>query len=254
MWTVARYLPVAPFSLKSASATASGGKTVLVPTPYALKMALLDVAIRTLGIAEGERLFPLLRDLSIAVELPRDLVVMKGFGKIRRLLKDKSNEEKAQEAQEKKHWPMQPTIAYREYVYYRDPFQLAFQLSQAEPLPQMITQLLPVINYVGKRGSFIQMMETPSQVAEIPRDHFTELTQRELQSFPIAGTLQLLDDCGPTLTFQKVNVYSEDRITPGKERLLRHVVLPYQLMRSSRSYSWYQRIETKEWERDHGWL
>ncbi len=112
MWLVARYLPVAPFSLKPAAATSSGGKTLLAVTPYAVKMALLDVAIRTLGVTEGERLFPLLRDLSISLELPNDLVVMKGFSKIQRPLKDKGNEEKAQEAQERGHWPMQPTIAY----------------------------------------------------------------------------------------------------------------------------------------------
>src|SRR5258707_1195529 len=129
MWITARYLPVAPISLKPANATSSGGKTLLVPTPYALKMALLDAAIRTLGLAEGERLFPFLRDLRIALDLPLDLVVIKGFSKIRRPMeiKDKKvQEQKEREAQEKKSWPMQPTIAYREYVAYRDPFTLAF--------------------------------------------------------------------------------------------------------------------------------
>src|SRR6266487_5523575 len=93
MWIVARYLPVAPFSLKPAAATSSGGKTLLVPTPYAIKMALLDVALRTLGLAEGERLFPALRDLSIALQLPQDLVVMKGFSKIRRPFESKERSE-----------------------------------------------------------------------------------------------------------------------------------------------------------------
>jgi len=53
MWMIARYLPVAPFSLKPAAATSSGGKTLLVITPYAIKMALLDVAIRIMGITGG---------------------------------------------------------------------------------------------------------------------------------------------------------------------------------------------------------
>ena len=42
------------------------------------------------------------------------------------------------------------------------------------------------------------------------------------------------------------HIYSSERITVGKERILRHVVLPYKLKRSSRSYSWYQRITEKE--------
>lgn len=242
MWIVAHYLPVAPFSLKPAAATASGGKTLLVPTPYALKMALLDAAIRTRGIAEGERLFPFLRDLAIWLDVPNDVMVMKGFGKIQRLLKDKSNEAKAQDAQERKHWPMQPTIAYREYVYYRDAFQIAISLPDETPLPPELPQLLLSINYFGKRGGFVQMLERPAVVEQLPEGQFIELTPNSLGAFYHDGTLQMLDDCGSSLTFQRANIYSPDRITLGKERILRHVVLPYRLLRSSRSYSWYQRI------------
>ncbi len=245
MWIVARYLPVAPFSLKSAAATASGGKTLLVPTPYAIKMALLDVAIRTSGIAEGERLFPLLRDLAIWLEAPNDLIVMKGFAKIRRLLKDRGNEEKAQEAQARGHWPLQPTIAYREYVYYRDAFQLAFTLPGGAP-PSGLQQLLLGVNYLGKRGGFIQILEQPRQMAQLPEGHFIELTPDRLQTFYSDGTLQILDDCGSTLTFQRANIYNSERITLGKERILRHVVLPYKLKRSSRSYSWYEYIQGEQ--------
>src|SRR5579871_3074961 len=99
MWIVAQYLPVAPFSLKPAAATSSGGKTLLAPTPYAIKMALLDIAIRVQGVEAGERLFPFLRDLTVAAALPEDLIVMKGFSKIQRPLKDKGDEQKAMEAQ-----------------------------------------------------------------------------------------------------------------------------------------------------------
>ena len=243
MWLVARYLPVSLFSLKSASATASGGKTLLVPTPFALKMALVDAAIRTRGIAEGERLFPLLRDLSLWLEAPRDLVVIKGFGKIQRLLKDKSNAEKASAAQEQGRWPMQPTIAYREYVYYRDSFQLAVAMPDGSDIPSDIAQLLLSVNYLGKRGSFIQLMEQPRIVEQLPSQHFIHLTPTTMEPFSMEGTLQMLDDCGPSLSFAHANVYDAKRITPGKERLIRHVVLPYQVLRSSRSYSWYRRLQ-----------
>ena len=246
MWTIARYLPVAPFSLKAASATASGGKTVLVPTPYALKMALLDATIRTRGVAEGERLFPLIRDLEIALAGPQDLVVMKGFSKIRRLLKDKTDEKKAHEAHEKKSWPLGPTIAYREYVFYRDAFSLAFRSATTSQLPQEIIAALLRLNYIGKRGGFIQLTEHPFQIQDLPGQSFVELTSTVLQSFHKAGTLQMLDDCANTLTFQKVNSYSGERVTAGKERIFRHVVLPYQLTRSSRSYSWYCLISQKQ--------
>src|SRR5437763_41387 len=164
MWIVARYLPAALFSLKPAAATSSGGKTLLVPTPFAIKMALLDAAIRTMGIAGGESLFPHLRDLSIWFEAPTDLVVIKGFSKIQRPIRDKGDEEKTREAKEIGHWPMQPTIAYREYCYYGGSFQLAFTLADGMPLAQQLYQLLLSINYLGKRGGFVQIMEPPQQV------------------------------------------------------------------------------------------
>src|SRR5258708_30753927 len=189
MWMMARYLPVAPFSLKPANSTSSGGKTLLAPTPYAIKMALLDVAIRSWGQAEGERLFPFLRDLRIAINLPHDLVVMKGFSKIRRPLKDKNDEEKAAEAQMRGHWPMQPTIAYREYVFYRDPFALAIASEDEATLHSALPYLLPRINYFGKRGGFVQALEPPRSQEELPAEQFVELTSAEQRAFYLQGTL-----------------------------------------------------------------
>src|ERR1700722_18200764 len=45
-WLVAAYSPVTMFSLRMTHATSKGGKTLVVPTPYAVKMALLDVCFR----------------------------------------------------------------------------------------------------------------------------------------------------------------------------------------------------------------
>lgn len=241
MWIVAQYLPVSFFSLRPAGATSSGGKTLLVPTPYAIKMALLNAAICSQGINEGEHLFPFIRDLSLYLDPPEELIVVKSFSKIRRELKDKSNPEKAQRAREKKEYPMQPTIAYREYINYHGTLRLACEYADdflSFVLPPLFTQ----INYLGKRGGFIQIMEPPEQVEQLPPGRFIELTPDDLRTFNSKGTLQMLDDCGKSLTFQRANIYSAERITLGKERILRHVVLPYRLKRSSRGYSWYEYI------------
>src|SRR5579884_2091281 len=216
MWIVARYLSVAPFSLKPAVATSSGGKTLLVPTPYAIKMALLDVAIRTRGEAEGERLFPALRDLSIALALPHDLVVMKSFGKSKRHVESKESkksdetpeqfearlQEKLAERMERGQYPFYSTIAYREYVYYRDPFSLALAAPVDHNLPGELAALLTGINYLGKRGGFMQLIEPPRYADELPDGQFVLLTPDRQQSFHTDGTLQALDDCSTTLTFQ----------------------------------------------------
>ncbi|GHO77464.1 hypothetical protein KSD_52350 [Ktedonobacter sp. SOSP1-85] len=243
MWMIAHYLPVSFFSLRPANATSSGGKTLLIPTPFALKMALLGAAIRTRGLAEGEHLFPFLRDLELYLEPPEEMIVVKSFSKIRRELKDKSNAEKAQKAREKKEYPMQPTIAYREYVNYKGSMSLACQLSDDSPLAPILPELLMCINYLGKRGGFLQMLEKPYEAQALPEGRFIHLTAGQMQDFEVSGTLQMLDDCGPSLTFQKADTYNEARIVLHKDRILRHIVIPYAPTRSSRSYSWYQRLD-----------
>ncbi len=242
MWIVAHYLPVSFFSLKPAGATSSGGKTLLIPTPYAIKMALLNSIIRSRGLAEGERLFPLLRDLALSLEPPETILVMKSFSKIRRELKDKNNAEKAQKAREKKEYPMQPTIAYREYVKYEGILRLACQFPDESELREILPDALMQINYLGKRGGFLQIMERPVEETHQLEGDFIHLTEPGLQPFSPLGTLQMLDDCGPSLTFAKANIYNDAKIVLHKDRVLRHIVLPYAHMRSSRNYSWYQHI------------
>jgi len=242
MWITAHYLPVSFFSLRAAGATSSGGKTLLVPTPYSIKMALLSAAICSRGILEGERLFPFLRDSALYLAPPEEIMVLKSFSKIRRELKDKTNPEKAQRARERKEYPMQPTIAYREYVSYTGAFRLACQIQDDSPLAGVLPELLMQINYLGKRGGFLQIMSQPQVSATQPQGRFIHLTAEYPQDFEMEGTLQMLDDCGSSMTFAKANIYDGAKIVMHRDRLLRHIVLPYKQVRSSRSYSWYQQI------------
>lgn len=242
LWITAHYLPVSFFSLKPAGVTSSGGKTLLIPTPFSIKMALLSAAICSRGMQEGERLFPFLRDSALYLESPQEILVLKSFSKIRRELKDKANPEKAQKAREKKEYPMQPTIAYREYVSYTGSFRLACQLDAASPLAALLPELLMQINYLGKRGGFLQIAGQPQISAEQPQGRFVHLTAEYPQDFERDGTLQMLDDCGPGLTFAKANIYDGAKIALHRDRVLRHIVLPYKHIRSSRNYSWYQTI------------
>jgi hypothetical protein len=254
-WLIADYSPVSFFSLRPAHATASGGQTLLVPTGFALKMAVLNASIQTAGLAEAQRRFPMIRDLRIALRPPDTITVLKSFAKIRRPaeFKDASKrEEKIAELSEKGQYPFQSTIAYRELVQFGDPLEasdrnvlrVACTGSDGEPPPWLGESLL-AINYLGKRGGFLQIVAPPALVAD--RDEgFTEVTRDSTESgeFPVGGTLQMLDDCGAGMTFDHANVYEGGkRITLGKERVLRHVVLPYRLTRSSRGYSLYERIE-----------
>jgi hypothetical protein len=244
MWTIAEYQPTSFFSLRPYTATTSGGKSLIVPTPFALKMALLDAAIRTQGLAQGKTLFPVLRDLKVAVRLPHQIVVNNTFARILRLreIKTKASEKGAAIAQAmaNQQWPFQKTIAFREYVQFGGPLTLAFRGLAS----QNLTPLLIQVNYLGKRGGFMQLLHPPETVEDLPAG-FTLLTEGVNGDFPL-GMLQMLDDCGHSLTFDKANIYDQSRgsqIRAGKDRIFHHVVLPYRLARSSKSYSLYERIE-----------
>lgn len=243
MWIIAAYQPTTFFSLRPHTATSSGGKSLIVPTPFAVKMALLDVAIRTQGLARGQALFPSLRDLQIAVRLPRWIVVNNTFARIWRIndsVSKKGKKEKTRliaEARANRKWPYQSSIAFREYVHFGGPLTLAFAgMPQDDLLP-----LLEQVNYLGKRGGFFQWLGCTETVEELPED-FTILTRSIGATFPL-GMLQIVDDCGPSLTFEHVNVYSSRSMSAGKDRIFHHVVLPYQIMRSGRGFTLYRRTD-----------
>lgn len=242
MWVLAEYLPTALFSLRAATATSSGGKTLITPTPFSVKMALLDACLRTDGEAAGRALFPALVGLRVAVSLPDQIAVNTTFTKILRKneLKNIKPADKGaaiENALSEGDWPFKNTIAYREYVHFAGIVRFAFE----GLAPERLIPLLLQINYLGKRGGFVQLWSEPVVADDVPDQH-TELTAGQPAGFPL-GVLQLLDDFGPNITFEHANVFSDKGITLGKERVLRHVVLPYRMARSSRSFTLYERFD-----------
>lgn len=242
-WLVARYHPVSLFSLRPFNATTSGGKTLIAPTAFAVKMAILSASIQQAGLEVGKSRFPVIRDLHIALDLPEQIVVVKSFAKIQRMaeFKGKSEERPAWEAVqiESGTYPFQPTIAYRELVQFGGPLGFAMMTPQGD-IPTWLRDVLVGINYLGKRGSFFQIDGLPYLTDEVD-ERFTTITGTST-SILLNGTLQMLDDCGPSMTFDHADIYSAKRISLGKERIIRHVVLPYRLTRSSRGYSLYERL------------
>lgn len=239
MWIIAEYQPTTFFSLRPYTATSSGGKSLIVPTPFAVKMALLDAAIRTQGLARGRELFPSIRNLRVAVRLPRYVVVNKTFTKILRIndsVSKKGTAEKARliaEAQAERKWPYQNNIAFREYVQFGGPLALAFEGMSSDDLMPLLLQ----VNYLGKRGGFIQLLRPPEEVTDLS-DGFTMLTESANGAFPL-GTLQMVDDWGPDLTFEQANVYLPDKIRAGEDRIFHHVVLPHRPVCFSRGFTLY---------------
>jgi len=237
MWLLAEYRPVTLFSFRSVIATSSGAKTLLVPTPFAIRTALLDAAIRTKGLANGKAGFAWIKELSIAIIPPDRVVVANLFTKILKPLRKEEVEE-----------AMNRTIAYREYAHLNGTLSIAFKVSEshAEELVSLLTQ----INHFGKRGSFFQLVPPVKILEELNKD-FVSTDAPYVQGGEIKGSypnefklgiIQVMDDWGSSLTFSKVDVYSPETIKKNTDRVRKNIILPYRLVCSSKSFTYYERI------------
>lgn len=237
MWLIASYQPAALFSLKSGIATATGAKSLLIPTPFAIRTALLDIAIRVEGVAYGGSAFKLIHQLDLALRPPPYAVVTNLFAKI---LKPVRSDKKSNKA-------MQRTIAFREYVHLQGELKLAFRGEAA--ILEHLERWLPHLTYLGRRGGFMQFLPPLERIAhqELPEGYISlteALGESDRRSFPL-GILQMMDDWGQALTYEKVNVFSNKSIKrprAGDERIRYSIVLPYQFRQGGRGFTLYERI------------
>ena len=248
MWLITEYRPASLFSFKIGVATSTGAKTLFLPTPFAIRTALLDAAIRTRGKISAENVFNILKSLKIAASPPERVVVTNLFAKVQkptRPKEGKKGDEKDETGDEEEQGkPMTPSIAFREYAHLDGVLVLAFE-GDVDAL-KVVEELAPQINYFGKRGSFFQWTDRARYELKLPPG-FTRLDEgmafengkltSNMSAFPL-GVIQLMDDWGEALTFEKVNVYSDAKITIPKDRVRRSVVFSYRLTRSSRGFSY----------------
>jgi len=232
MWVLARYRPTGLFSLKASPTTSSGAKTLLVPTMYSVKMALIDAAFRS-G-ENGEEIFELVKPLKVRFRPPEHAAVTHGFIKIRREreVKDAKNQEAVEL---KRTSPFQPTVAYREFCAFGGELTVAISIEDAS----WLELLLPLIGYFGKRGSFFQFVGF-DRVESLP-ERFTFPMENPPEGFDLNVTVQPLDDMGERATFDAISTYSTGRARLGRDRVLVQTAIPYKAVSASRGYTLYRR-------------
>lgn len=243
MWLLAEYEATALFSLKPATATSSGGRTLLVPSPYAIKMAVLDVACKVNGVTAAVAACRWLAGARVALRPSARVVVNNTIIRVLRPFETKQSADKKEEAvalaKRERKYPFGKTISYREYAQLAGSFGIAIEVETDEAVGHLQNWLIG-INYLGKRGSFVQIQAVP-EIHEVLPDKFIRIGEA-FAEFPIEGLLTQLDDTGAESTFETLSIYSGERVRIGKERLLHHVALPYRLLHSSRSYSYYEAL------------
>jgi len=225
MWLCAEFRPTAAFSLRSSMTTSSGGKTNLVPTMYAVKLALVSAALE--AGEDGAGVFEQLRSLSIRFRPPEHVVVS---NTLVRVLREARAEGEV----------YRRTVAFREFCFFQGDLGVAFDLERSPADAEAdLRRLLPLLTYFGKRGSFFQYLG--ATVIEAPDAAFGYVSGDRSARFATSGILQYLDDVGERATFAALNTYDPARATLGRDRVLVPVLLPYRQVGSSRGYTSYVR-------------
>lgn len=253
MWLAASFRQTSAFSLRSSLTTSSGGRTNLVPTMYSVKVALIDAAYR--AGEDGATLFPLVRDVPIRFQPPERAVVTNTFVKILRETRPPATARPtslgampdmdivAPSDGEPDGGPTTYTqsVGFREICHYVGVLTVAFDLyALTGDGRSRIEQLLPVVNYFGKRAGFFQF-ENMREVVDL--DHtFSFVVGGQRGSFPSNMLIQYLDDMGPKATFGAINTYSTESARVQRDRILIPVALPYRRVSSSRGYTAYERL------------
>jgi hypothetical protein len=221
VWVTVNYESVAIFGLRPSNTTSSGGKSLIAPTPYAIKMAMLDRMIRYGGLAYGVDYFPLVRDLKIWFKAPLAAVVNRSFQKILR-----------PDAQ--KVW--KEPIVQREYVSHAGQFTLAFELEN-EQWAEDLAFILPAINYLGRKGSFMQYMGQTNAPTVDLKGFINLCAASDQLAF---GFLQRMDDMDPKASFKDVSVYEGSRSDSDGGRITYNVIFPYRLVHHGFNHTVYE--------------
>lgn len=229
-WLIAEYQPTALFSLKSSQATSSVGKSLVVPTPYSIKMAFVDAAFRAgLSDLECEDFLQSLVDVTVRIRPPEAACITHTFVKVRQEPKTPD--------------PLRPyidSIAYREIVHYQGTWGCAFNLATGDDtLARRLVLIAPHVAYIGKRGSFIQFVGF-SRAQELGPD-FTQPVQNEHPwTLPPRAHIAVLDDFGPEANLVVLSSFTKRSPRRDRHRRFIDTVVPLGLVNTGPGFSEYR--------------
>ena len=212
------YQPTNLFSLKESNSTNSGAKSLLIPSPYSIKMGLFNQAI-TIGGKEvfeekKSKEFDFIKDTTIEYRVLGSFCVNNCFVTIQSY------------RNERKEFTGKPS--FREYIYLSDNIEIIFNV-KSEEAKQYLQKYLHRINYFGKRGCFFQFVGY--------RDNPGEPNVKEFDASDFSsGLLQEFDDISPNAQFKNVDNFDKS----GAKRAKRILVIPVRNMNSSKSYTHFR--------------
>lgn len=193
MWLKVEYIPTSLFSFKDIKATNTAATSLLFPTPFGVKMALVSEAIKEFDFEKGKYIFKLVKKRKIKYNLPEEAVVNKTFGRINDL-RNKIGRSKP---------------AYREYVYFNGSLKVAINIDNMNQEEiDLLKSLFLRINYFGKKGSFMQFKE--SKITDNLDDNYLKLMSEGEIDFKFKSIIQQTEDIPSDASFEAINIYNEN--------------------------------------------
>ena len=210
------YQPTNLFSLKESNSTNSGAKSLLVPSPYSIKMALFNQAITIDGKEVFEekksKEFLFIKDAKIEYCVLGSFCVNNCFVIIQSL----------------RDGIYRGKPSFREYIYLSDNIEIIFNV-KSEEAKQYLQKYLHRINYFGKRGCFFQFVGY--------RDNPSEPNVKEFDASDFSpGIIQEFDDISTKANFKNIDNFASASAKRDKKTF----IIPVCLKHSSKSYSLYQ--------------
>ena len=229
-WLIAAYRPTALFSLKISLATSSVGKSLVVPTPYSIKMALVDAGFRVgWPDADCAAFLRSLVGVEVRVAPPKAACVTHTFVRVRQESRDAD--------------PLRPytaSIAYREVVHHHGLWRWAFDLAGGdETLGSHIVSLAPHVAYIGKRGSFVQFVGF-SRAFTLGVDFTQPVRAQESMTLPPRAHIVPLDDLGPEAELDVLSSYTARRPKRDRHRRVVETIVPLGLVNTGPGFSEYR--------------
>lgn len=266
-WVILAFRPTTLWSLRTSMSTSSGGKTLLVPSPYSFKLALVDASIQRFGIPSGVRLFEILRGRPLRISPPADAVVSATLVKLRKLERSDTGGEEPDNEDNADVRMFAPTVGFREFVsFFGSGLDGAFHVAIArsgldEKDIHLLADAARTVTYSGKRGGFLQHESSLApkgllEVGELPSAAgFTiPLSQIPQTGTPI-GTIQPLDELAAAAEWDRVSTFSPKpvrvaHLAPGQsdwetpvDRANVPSAVPYRMVKTTRSFSSYRRMD-----------
>lgn len=231
MYLKINYEPTSLFSLKKSEATNSAGKSLFSPSPYSIKMALMNAIITFDSIDTAKEYFNIIRDLEISFKLPKSIVVNNCFIKI---MKDNDH---PSDKIDKERNPFKSTVAFREYVYLGENISLAIETPNKADQQLIIYEFLKKwfmhINYFGKKGCFFQYVNS-EVVDKNDKMEYSSLLSNTIRN----GIIIQMDDISSKNSFEDISTYTTNK--PKREKKL--YVFSYKQVRSNKNYTYFEKL------------